>query len=72
MRTSLGGEQVNLIEVQPCLAEEWSALTVAEKDEIIQEFENALDNGLVVKQPTACSRIQDVCNVKQNMQALVL
>ena len=69
---SLGGEQANLIEVQPCLAEEWCALTAAKKDEIIHEFENTFNNGPNVKQPTACSRIQDVCNVKQNMQALVL
>lgn len=69
---SLGGEHVNLIEVQPRLTEEWSALTVTEKDEIIQEFESTLNNGPVVKRPTARSRIQDVCNVRQNIQALVL
>ena len=72
MRMSLGGEHVNLIEVQPRLAEEWSALTVTEKDEIIQEFESTLNNGPVVKRPTARSQIQDVCNVRQNIQALVL
>lgn len=71
MLNNLDGQHVNLIEVQPHLADEWKALTAAEKDEIIQEFEDSITNGPVIKRPTAHSRIQDVSSVKQNIQALV-
>lgn len=71
MLNNLDGQHVNLIEVQPRLADEWKALTAAEKDEIIQEFEDSITNGPVIKRPTARSQIQDVSSVKQNIQALV-
>ena len=65
------GKTVNLIEIQPALAEEWNALTPDEKNQIIDEFDEDSWNDPVIKRPSVHSRISDVSNVKRNMQALV-
>ena len=66
----VGGVTVNLIDIQPSLAEEWNGMTLDEKAKIVKEFEEEW-SGPVIKRPSARSRISDVSNIKQNMQALV-
>jgi hypothetical protein len=66
----VGGVTVNLIDIQPSLVEEWNGMTLDEKAKIVEDFEEEW-SGPVIKQPSAHSRISDVSNIKQNMQALV-
>ena len=57
------------MDVQATLAEEWKALSNEAKEAIAEEHESTSQK--VVKRPTARSCIQDISNIKRNMQALV-
>ena len=51
--------------------DEYDALTEEAKQELVKEFEVHKQEGMKIRCPTACARIQDIANVARNIQLLI-